>query len=99
MNWLPALSPDKDRSLEEALRRLEGSAIPRPAEGEPLVTAVERIPPVPAQYAPFPEGVDERLLDALRARGIEHVYTHQAEAWRQIAAGQHVVIVTPTASG
>jgi DEAD/DEAH box helicase domain-containing protein len=99
MNWLPAISPDKDRSLDEALRRLEGTAIPRQAEGEPIVTAVERIPAVPAQYAPYPEGVDERLLDALRGRGIEHLYTHQAEAWRRVSAGQDVVIVTPTASG
>jgi DEAD/DEAH box helicase domain-containing protein len=99
MTWLPALSPDKDRSLEEALQRLGGSAIPRQAEGEPIVTAVERIPAVPAKYAPFPEGVDERLLEALRSRGIEHLYTHQAEAWRHVAARQNVVVVTPTASG
>ena len=99
MNWLPAPAVDKDRSLEEALQRLGGSAIPRQAEGEPIVTAIERLPPVPALYAPFPEGVDERLLDALRARGIEHLYTHQAEAWRHIRGGRHVVIITPTASG
>ncbi|MBI2223316.1 MAG: DEAD/DEAH box helicase [Acidobacteria bacterium] len=99
MNWLPAPAVDKDRSLEEALQRLGGSAIPRQAEGEPIVTAVERLPPVPAQYAPFPEGVDERLLDALRARGIEHLYTHQAEVWRHISGGRHVVVITPTASG
>jgi DEAD/DEAH box helicase domain-containing protein len=99
MNWLPALSPDKDRSLEEALRRLEATAIPKQAEGEPIVTAVERMPAVPAQYADYPEGVDERLLDALRARGIERLYTHQAAAWQQISAGRNLVIITPTASG
>src|SRR5574338_1239924 len=99
MNWLPALSPDKDRSLDEALRRLEGTAIPKQAEGEPVVTAVERIPAVPARYAGYPDGVDERLLDALRARGIERVYTHQASAWTHVQAGRNVVIITPTASG
>jgi DEAD/DEAH box helicase domain-containing protein len=99
MNWLPALSPDKDRSLDEALRRLEGTAIPKQAEGEPVVTAVERIPAVPARYAGFPDGVDERLLDALRARGIERVYTHQASAWAHVQAGRNVVTITPTASG
>jgi len=99
MNWLPLPALDKDRSLDEALQRLGGTAIPRAAEGEPIVTALERIPAVPARYAPFPEGVDERLLDALRARGIERLYTHQAEAWTHVRAGRNVVIVTPTASG
>ena len=99
MNWLPALPPDKDRSLDEALRRLEGTAIPRQAEGEPVVTAVERIPAMPAQHASYPEGVDERLLDALAARGIDRLYTHQATAWGHVAAGRNVVVITPTASG
>jgi DEAD/DEAH box helicase domain-containing protein len=99
MTWLPAVSPDKDRSLEDALQRLGGSAIPRQAEGEPIITALERIPAMSAQYAAFPEAVDERLLDALRARGIEHLYTHQTEAWKHVAARRNVVVVTPTASG
>jgi DEAD/DEAH box helicase domain-containing protein len=99
MTFLPAFAPDKDRSLEEALQRLGGSAIPRQADGEPIVTAVERIPAVAARYADFPEGVDERLLDALHGRGIERLYTHQAESWGHVIAGRNVVIVTPTASG
>ena len=36
---------------------------------------------------------------ALEKRGITRLYSHQAEAFDQIDAGQHVVIVTPTASG
>jgi DEAD/DEAH box helicase domain-containing protein len=99
MSFLPAVVHDKDRSLEEALQRLGGSAIPRQAEGEPIVTAVERIPAVAAQYAPFPEGVDERLLDALGGRGVERLYTHQADAWQHALAGRNLVVVTPTASG
>jgi DEAD/DEAH box helicase domain-containing protein len=43
--------------------------------------------------------VDERLLDALMARGIERLYTHQSGAWEHIKAGRNVVIITPTASG
>jgi len=35
----------------------------------------------------------------LAARGIERLYTHQAEAYARVAAGANTVIVTPTASG
>ena len=44
-------------------------------------------------------GVDARLRSALEKRGITQLYSHQAEAFEQIAAGKNVVIVTPTASG
>ncbi len=99
MSSLPVRVTDKDQSLQDALQRLGGSAIPRQAEGEPIVTAVERLPAVAAQYAAFPEGVDERLLDALAARGIERLYTHQSAAWQFAGAGRNVVVITPTASG
>ncbi len=36
---------------------------------------------------------------ALRAKGIEQLYTHQAEAMTHALAGRDVVIITPTASG
>ena len=52
-----------------------------------------------ASFAPYPEGTDERLRAALSARGIEQLYTHQAEAFAHILAGRNVVTVTPTASG
>lgn len=64
-----------------------------------VVTAVRRIPAAPAVYAPFPEGVDARLVRALGSKGIEQLYTHQADAMAHVLAGRSVVIVTPTASG
>ena len=63
------------------------------------VTTVRHLPAVAAQYAPFPDSLDPRLLDVLRARGIEQLYLHQAEAIRCALDGRHVVTVTPTASG
>ena len=53
----------------------------------------------PAQFAPFPDDLHPALVDALRARGIGALYTHQATAWQRAQAGQHPVIVTGTASG
>src|SRR5687767_180698 len=50
-------------------------------------------------FAPIPDAVDARLRTALAARGIDRLYSHQADAFEQIEAGRNVVIVTPTASG
>src|SRR5687767_6540706 len=81
-------------SLEQILDTLEHDA----AFSE-LVTRWERLPAKPAQYAPFPEWLDGRIGHALRRRGIEQLYTHQAAALEVTRAGKNVVIVTPTASG
>ncbi len=64
-----------------------------------VITAVHRIPAAAATYAPFPDGVDARLVRVLRKKGIEQLYTHQAESMAHALAGQHVVVITPTASG
>ncbi|BDG59481.1 DEAD/DEAH box helicase [Caldinitratiruptor microaerophilus] len=63
------------------------------------VSRWEVLPAQPARYAPFPEGLDPRLVAALRARGMERLYSHQAEAAAAALAGRSVVVVTPTASG
>ena len=63
------------------------------------VAAWERIPPRPARTAPFPASLDPRLVAALKARGIESLYTHQAQAIEAVAHGEHIAVVTSTASG
>jgi DEAD/DEAH box helicase domain-containing protein len=65
----------------------------------PCITATRRFPARPPVLVPFPSSLDPRIADALRARGIDELYAHQARAWELIAKGQHVVVVTPTASG
>jgi DEAD/DEAH box helicase domain-containing protein len=65
----------------------------------PCITATRHFPPRPPVLVPFPASLDPRIGDALRARGIDELYSHQAHAWDLIAKGQHVVVVTPTASG
>src|SRR5512143_4039819 len=57
---------------------------------------------VPARSAAFgetPAWLDERIRRGLASRGIERLYTHQAEAIEAIHGGEDVVVVTPTASG
>jgi DEAD/DEAH box helicase domain-containing protein len=63
------------------------------------ITATRHFPARPAAPAPFPPSLDPRIAEALRARGIEHLFSHQARAWQLVEAGRHVVVVTPTASG
>jgi DEAD/DEAH box helicase domain-containing protein len=65
----------------------------------PCITATRHFPPRPAVPAPFPTTLDPRLIDALRARGIEQLYSHQARCWELVDKGQSLVVVTPTASG
>ncbi len=107
------LSGNKDQALQEALGHLAPDgrvaaalpgADPAPGthvqiSGDKVVTAVRHIPAQTARYVPWPADVDARLIEALAARGIEQLYTHQAEAMGHALAGRHVVVVTPTASG
>jgi DEAD/DEAH box helicase domain-containing protein len=98
-NTLPALTGDKDRSLQEVLNRLTASRAPLGPDADPIVTAAHRLPAVTASFAPYPEGIDQRLCSALAARGIDQLYTHQADAFGHVLAGRNVVTITPTASG
>lgn len=52
-----------------------------------------------AEYRDFPERLDENIVRALKKRGIEKLYSHQAEAFQGSTSGQNVTLVTPTASG
>jgi DEAD/DEAH box helicase domain-containing protein len=99
VHTLPAITGDKDRSLQEAVSRLTFSPRPGGEDADPVVTAVRRIPAVPAEFGAYPEGTDERLVAALGARGIGQLYTHQASAFAHVLSRRNVVTVTPTASG
>ncbi|HEX7139209.1 MAG TPA: DEAD/DEAH box helicase [Vicinamibacterales bacterium] len=103
---LPAVRVADDNALDAALGRLvspvnlvPGDLPDRPDTPDLHVTAFRRLPAIAAQFAPFPEALDARLTQALRSRGIEQLYTHQADAIEHVLHGRHVVIITPTASG
>jgi DEAD/DEAH box helicase domain-containing protein len=63
------------------------------------VTGVLKVPGREGRYADFPDDLPPRLAAALRARGVERLYSHQAEAWEIARRGEDLVVVTPTASG
>jgi DEAD/DEAH box helicase domain-containing protein len=80
-------------------RLAPGQVADRPDTPDLHVTAVRRLPAVPAQFADFPAALDARLRGALESRGIQQLYTHQAEAIDHALARRNVVVITPTASG
>src|SRR5260221_3240432 len=57
------------------------------------------LPAEPARYGPWPDRLHPALRDALHARGVDQLYTHQAEAITAALRGEDVVVVTATASG
>ncbi|HXJ77924.1 MAG TPA: DEAD/DEAH box helicase [Candidatus Methylomirabilis sp.] len=63
------------------------------------ITAVRRFESQPPVYAPFPSSLDPRLVESLRSRGVQQLYSHQARAFEIVAKGENLVVVTPTASG
>jgi DEAD/DEAH box helicase domain-containing protein len=59
----------------------------------------EVIPPRKGRYQDFPQEIDRRILAAVRGKGIERLFSHQALAYAEVRKGNNVVVVTPTASG
>ena len=57
------------------------------------------LPPREANFAAMPPWLDPCIVNGLAGRGIERLYSHQAEAIEAVHAGEDVVVVTPTASG
>lgn len=81
-------------AMREALVALAS----RDRTGE-VITAVQHIAAREAQWTPMPDWVRPDLVEAYRGKGIEKLYTHQAEAAELVRGGRNVVVVTPTASG
>jgi DEAD/DEAH box helicase domain-containing protein len=63
------------------------------------ITARRVLPARDAVTVPLPGWLHPRLSEALVARGITSLYSHQGEAVEALRAGRDVAIVTPTASG
>ena len=63
------------------------------------LTRIERFPPKPAQWGPWPEVLRSEIREALQQKGIDRLYSHQSQAIQAAIARKNLVIVTPTASG
>ena len=65
----------------------------------PCLRAVRTFEKRDGEYRPFPEFIHSVLKGALKQKGVDHLYSHQAEAIHAVKEGRDIVIVTPTASG
>lgn len=59
----------------------------------------ERLHATSGQNAPLPDWVHPALRAGLKKKGIVELFQHQRQSCDATAAGEHVVIATPTASG
>lgn len=64
-----------------------------------LLAASRIIPKAEAQFDPFPPALHMQLVQALHSQGIQNLYSHQVEAFNQVAGGKNIVIATGTSSG
>src|SRR2546421_1597338 len=78
---------------------MSGSPPFDPADFPGEITLDHVIPAASAVFAPLPADLRPELVAALGRRGIERLYSHQAEAYEAVRRGRHLVVVTPTASG
>ncbi|MDZ4806537.1 MAG: DEAD/DEAH box helicase [Candidatus Eisenbacteria bacterium] len=86
--------PLKGHDFDAFLGRIEAE---RHYAGQ--IVNVTRLPERPARHADPREPLSVPLRSALSARGIDRLYAHQAEAINLAREGEHVVVVTGTASG
>src|SRR5260370_30118681 len=70
-----------------------------PADFEGEIPLEPVISEASANFAPLPSDLSPGLVTALAGRGIERLYSHQADAYRAVRQGRPLVVVTPTASG
>lgn len=60
---------------------------------------IKTLPEKPARYDAFPEAMHPSLVQALHARGIDKLYSHQRRAFDLAMTGTSFTAITPTASG
>ena len=84
---------ERVRGLSEVLDRWSADGTAR------NVVWSHGIAPSQPRMEPIPPGLSGGVVQALRRRGVGELYGHQARAFELAAAGEHLVVATPTASG
>jgi Distinct helicase family with a unique C-terminal domain including a metal-binding cysteine cluster len=85
---------DKEEYLLQAI-----NALRQMAAGNNSITTIKYLPAFSGNFVRYPENVHPKLVEALKNKGFESLYSHQQLAWEKVREGRNVVVVTPTASG
>jgi DEAD/DEAH box helicase domain-containing protein len=85
---------DKNIQVEQALKDL--FQLRNDVETELRLIKIEAFG---GEFADFPERLAPEIAAIYRKRGIERLFSHQAEALDNVLRGRHTVVATPTASG
>jgi DEAD/DEAH box helicase domain-containing protein len=78
---------------------LKGLEIEKSLATDPVVVALRYYPATSGSFAPLPPDLAPKLVEYLRGRGLDQLYTHQRAAYDLAKAGKSFVVTTPTASG
>jgi DEAD/DEAH box helicase domain-containing protein len=54
----------------------------------PNISTWQTTPPRPANLLPFPNDLPAPIVNALQARGITRLYSHQTAAWQHARRGE-----------
>ena len=82
--------------LLEVLNRCSGQSVISVTR---CITHVEQMPRRPGRPAAWPAWVPAEILGAFNDRGVDHPWSHQAQAAGLAHAGRDVIVATGTASG
>ncbi|MFQ6037197.1 MAG: DEAD/DEAH box helicase [Candidatus Aminicenantales bacterium] len=63
------------------------------------ITAIKHIPAREGRTREYPQDIHPALVEALKEKGFQRLYTHQYESYELLKNGKNIVVVTPTASG
>jgi len=85
---------DKDISIERALESLKDYAIKINASIKILKREKNQ-----GKFKDFPEKLDNKIIEIYKKKGIEYLYSHQAEAIEKVLENKNIVVSTPTSSG
>ncbi|GGZ80978.1 helicase [Streptomyces bluensis] len=92
-----------DRSpTDSAARPAPGAVLDRLASAPgraSRITHTEHLPPREGRHAVWPDRIRAEVISAVQAKGIEHLWAHQARAAEHALDGDSVVVATGTASG